>query len=99
MADLTSHRHEILSASEVEVERRMQNHYPDAVAILARESTRPKARFGSYMKRLQGGTQAMAEIGTRRKRTVQEPLREPSREPVRSPVPKKRPGRRRKVPA
>ena len=30
----------------------------------------------------------MAEIGPRRKRTVQEPLREPSRDPVRKPVPK-----------
>lgn len=32
MPDLTSHRHEILGASEEEIERRMRNHYPDAVA-------------------------------------------------------------------
>jgi hypothetical protein len=31
------------------------NHYPDAVAILVRDRTRPKARFGTYMKRAQGG--------------------------------------------
>ena len=39
----------------------------------------------------------MAEIGTRRKRTVQEPLREPSRDPVRKPVPKHKPKRRREM--
>ena len=38
------------------------------------------------------------EIGTRRKRTVQEPLREPSRDPVPKPVRKKEPKRRERVP-
>lgn len=37
MADLTSRRHEIPGASEEEIERTMRLHYPDAVAILARE--------------------------------------------------------------
>ena len=38
----------------------------------------------------------MAKIGTRRKRTVQEPLWEPSREPVRrSPAPKEKPIKRK----
>ncbi|HZF59186.1 MAG TPA: hypothetical protein VEZ19_12030 [Rubrobacter sp.] len=41
----------------------------------------------------------MAEIGPRRKRTVQEPLREPSRDPVRKPVRKPRPERKERVPA
>ncbi len=43
----------------------------------------------------------MAKIGTRRKRTVQEPLWEPSREPVRrSPAPKDKPTKRKeRVPA
>jgi hypothetical protein len=39
------------------------------------------------------------EIGTRRKRTVQEPLREPSRDPVRKPVRKHKPKRREMAPA
>jgi hypothetical protein len=39
------------------------------------------------------------EIGTRRKRTVQEPLREPSRDPVPKPVRKKEPKRREMAPA
>ena len=40
------------------------------------------------------------EIGTRRKRTVQEPLREPSRDPVRKPPARRRkPERREKAPA
>ncbi len=34
MADLTSHRHEILGASEEDIEQRMRSHYPGAVAIL-----------------------------------------------------------------
>lgn len=55
MADLRSHRHEIPGASGEEIERRMRNHYPDTVTILVRERSEPKARFGSYMKRAQGG--------------------------------------------
>ena len=39
------------------------------------------------------------EIGTRRKRTVQEPLREPSRDPVRKPVWEKEPKRKERAPA
>ena len=39
------------------------------------------------------------EIGPRRKRTVQEPLREPSRAPVRKPVRKKEPKRKEIAPA
>ena len=31
----------------------MRTHYPNAVTILVRERIRPKARFGSYMGRLQ----------------------------------------------
>ncbi len=41
----------------------------------------------------------MAEIGPRRKRTVQEPLREPSRDPVPKPVRKKEPKRKEIAPA
>ena len=41
----------------------------------------------------------MAEIGPRRKKTVQEPLREPSRDPVRRPARKRKPERREKAPA
>jgi hypothetical protein len=42
----------------------------------------------------------MAEIGPRKKRTVQEPLREPGREPARRFIPKKeKPKRRERVPA
>ncbi len=55
MADLRNHRHEIRGASEEEIERRMRNHYPDAVTILVRERPERKARFGSYTKRAQGG--------------------------------------------
>ena len=55
MADLTSRRHTMEGESEAEVERRIMDHYPDAVAILVRDRTRPKARFGNYMKRAQGG--------------------------------------------
>ena len=36
MADLTSHHHHLRAASEVEVERRMRERYPQAVAILVR---------------------------------------------------------------
>jgi hypothetical protein len=43
MADLGSHRHEMPGVSEAEIEQRIRNHYPDAVAILVRERTRPKA--------------------------------------------------------
>ncbi len=39
------------------------------------------------------------EIGTRRKRTVQEPLEEPSRDPVRKPVREKEPKRKERAPA
>ena len=39
------------------------------------------------------------EIGTRRKRTVQEPLKEPSRDPVRKPVREKEPKRKERAPA
>ncbi|MGH3144480.1 MAG: hypothetical protein ACRDTR_01635, partial [Rubrobacter sp.] len=47
-----------------------------------------------------GRTWAMAEIGTRRKRTVQEPLREPTRQPVRRLVPnKEKPRRKESAPA
>ena len=41
----------------------------------------------------------MAEIGPRKKRTVQEPLGEPSRYPVPKPVRKKEPKRRERAPA
>ena len=41
----------------------------------------------------------MAEIGPRRKRTVQEPLGEPSRDPLRKPARKHKPRRRKKAPA
>ena len=41
----------------------------------------------------------MAEIGPRRKRTVQEPLREPSRDPVRKPARKHKPKRKVRAPA
>lgn len=41
----------------------------------------------------------MAKIGTRRKRTVQEPLREPSRKPVRRLVPQGKPKREERVAA
>jgi len=53
MADSSSRRHTTLGASEAEVERWMMDRYPDAVAILVRDKTRLKARFGSYMKRAQ----------------------------------------------
>jgi hypothetical protein len=53
MADSTCRCHTTRGASEAEVERWMMDHYPDAVAILVRDRTRPKARFGSYMKRAQ----------------------------------------------
>jgi len=55
MTDTTSRRHTMQGVSEAEVEQGMMNLYPDAVAILVRDRTRPKARFGSYMKRAQGG--------------------------------------------
>ena len=41
----------------------------------------------------------MAEIGPRRKRTVQEPLREPSRDPLRKPARKHKPKRKEGAPA
>ncbi len=44
MADLTSHRHEILSASEKEIEQRIENYYPDAVATWC--AKRQKRRRG-----------------------------------------------------
>ncbi|MBA2377655.1 MAG: hypothetical protein M3494_13155 [Actinomycetota bacterium] len=50
MADLTSHRHAIPGASEEEIEQRMRSHYPDAVAILAREETRTEARRDLHRK-------------------------------------------------
>jgi len=34
MADLTNHHHHLRAASEVEVERRMRERYPEAVAVL-----------------------------------------------------------------
>ncbi|MEJ7631558.1 MAG: hypothetical protein WKF28_03575 [Rubrobacteraceae bacterium] len=43
MADSTSRHHAILGASE-EIEQRIRNRYPDAVAILVREETRTEAR-------------------------------------------------------
>ena len=39
----------------------------------------------------------MAEIGPRKKWTVQEPLGEPSRDPLRKPAPKHKPKRRREM--
>ena len=39
------------------------------------------------------------EIGTRRKRTVQEPLGEPSRDPLRKPARKPKPKRKEGAPA
>jgi hypothetical protein len=39
----------------------------------------------------------MAEIGPRRKRTVQEPLKEPSRDPVHKPARKQNPKRKQRV--
>lgn len=39
----------------------------------------------------------MTDLGPRRKRTIQEPLREPRREPEKIPLPKRR--RKRKAPA
>ena len=39
------------------------------------------------------------EIGPRRKRTVQEPLREPSRDPLRKPARKPKPKRKEGAPA
>ena len=41
----------------------------------------------------------MAEIGPRKKRTVQEPLGEPSRDPVRKPARKHKPKRKERAPA
>ncbi len=41
----------------------------------------------------------MAEIGPRKKRTVQEPLREPSRHPVPKPARERRPKRKVRAPA
>lgn len=55
MTDLTVHRHETPGASEEEIEQRIRNRYPDAVTILVRERTRPKAQFGSYMRKAQEG--------------------------------------------
>jgi|GraSoiStandDraft_1057264.scaffolds.fasta_scaffold123939_2 hypothetical protein len=51
MADSTSRRHTMEGASEAEVEQRIMNLYPEAVAILVRDRTGPKAWFGSYIKR------------------------------------------------
>ena len=36
MADLTNHHHHLRAASEEEVERRMRERYPEAVALLVR---------------------------------------------------------------
>ena len=36
MGDLTNHHHHLRAASEAEVERRMRERYPEAVAILVR---------------------------------------------------------------
>ncbi len=36
MADLTNHHHHLRVASEEEVERRMRERYPEAVALLVR---------------------------------------------------------------
>lgn len=44
MADSTGRQHAILGASEEEIEQRIRNRYPDAVAILVREETRTDAR-------------------------------------------------------
>ncbi len=41
----------------------------------------------------------MAEIGTRKKRTLQGLLQEPSRQPIHMPVPEKQPRRKEKTPA
>ena len=37
MADLTSHHHHLRAATRAEVERRMRERYPRAVAILVRK--------------------------------------------------------------
>ncbi|MGH3148620.1 MAG: hypothetical protein ACRDTR_22810 [Rubrobacter sp.] len=55
MADSTYRRHAMLGVSEEEIEHWIRSHYPNAVVLLVRERTRQKARFGSYMRRAQGG--------------------------------------------
>jgi len=51
MAGSTS-RHAMLGASEKEIEQRIRNHYPDAVAILVREETSTEAQRGSTPRKL-----------------------------------------------
>jgi len=51
MADSSSRRHAMIGASEAEVERRMKNRYPNAVAILAREETRTETRADLHQER------------------------------------------------
>lgn len=43
MADLTIHRHTMTGDSEHEIERRIRDRYPHAVAVLVREVTRAEA--------------------------------------------------------
>ena len=48
MADLTNHHHHLRAASEEEVERRMREHYPEAVALLVRlEESWRQVLFGT----------------------------------------------------
>lgn len=44
MEDLAVHRHEMVGATEDEVEHRMRNQYPNAVVILVRERERKPSR-------------------------------------------------------
>jgi hypothetical protein len=44
MADSTSRSHAMAGASEAEVERKIRNRYPDAVAILVRRETWTESR-------------------------------------------------------
>ena len=43
MADLTSHPHEMIGASEDEIERRVQDYYPNAIVVLVYEKPRTEA--------------------------------------------------------
>jgi hypothetical protein len=55
MADSSS-RHAMLGASEAEVERRITDRYPDAVAILVREETRTEIRHESAPRKSHKGS-------------------------------------------
>ncbi len=43
MADLTSRHHEMIGASEDEIERRIQDYYPNAIVVLMYEKPRTEA--------------------------------------------------------